>query len=73
MYHVCHACQRGNFLIFQSCLTFANFKNIWAILENLSRDIKNLNFDICKLSLSTNLINLKLLTSFSLEHVGLAE
>ena len=36
--------------IFQLCLTFANFKNIWEILENLSRETKNLNFDICKIS-----------------------
>ena len=35
-----------NFKIFQSWLTFANFKNIWAILENLSHETKNLNFDI---------------------------
>ena len=37
-----------NFWIFQSCLPFENFKNIWAILENLSRETKNLNFDICQ-------------------------
>ena len=33
--------------IFQLWLTFANFKNISVILENLSRETKNLNFDIC--------------------------
>ena len=38
------------FLIFQLCLTFADFMNIWAILENLSGETKNLNFDICKIS-----------------------
>ena len=27
-------------------ICIANFKNIWAILENLSRGTKNLNFDI---------------------------
>ena len=36
-----------------------NFKNILAILENLSREIKNLNFDICKISLRKNLVKLK--------------
>ena len=40
-----------NFSIFQSCSPFANFKNIWAILENLSRETENFNFDICKISL----------------------
>ena len=29
-----------NFWIFQLCLTFANFKNIWAILENLNKEFK---------------------------------
>ena len=62
-----------NFWIFQSCSPFANFKNIWAILENLSRETKNLNFDICKISLRKNLVKLKPLTSFSIEHVGLTE
>ena len=37
-----------NFWIFQICLTFANFKNIWAVLETSSRETKNLNFDFCK-------------------------
>ena len=46
-----------NFRIFQLCLTFANFKNVWAILENLSRETKNLNFDICKISLKKCKIN----------------
>ena len=55
----------------QLCSRFANFKNIWAILENLSRETKNLNFGICKLSLRKNL--LKSLTSFSMEHVRLTE
>ena len=36
-----------NFSVFQLWLTFAKFKNIWAILENLSCGTKNLNFDIC--------------------------
>ena len=75
-------CQRGanfltivqkNFWIFQLCSTFASFKNIWAILETLSRKAKNLDFDICQVSLRKNLVNLKPLTSFSLEHVGLTE
>ena len=38
-----------NLWIFQLCLTFANFKNIWAIPENLSREIKNLNLDMSKI------------------------
>ena len=46
--------------------TFANFDNIWIILENLSCDIS-------KTSLRKNFINLKLLTSFSMRHVGLTE
>ena len=45
------ACQFFNYFSkeknFQLQLTFANFKNIWATLENLSRETKNLNFDIC--------------------------
>ena len=36
-----------NFKIFQLWLILANFKNIWAILENLSSETTNLNFDIC--------------------------
>lgn len=39
------------FWYFQLCLTFENFKNISAILENLSRESKNLSFDICKIEL----------------------
>ena len=35
-----------NFSIFQLCWTFVHFKNIWAILENLSCKTKFLNFDI---------------------------
>ena len=62
-----------NIRIFQLGLTFANFQNIWAILENLSRETKNLYFDVCKISLRKNLINLKHLTSFSMEHVGLTK
>ena len=45
----------SNFWIFQLCSIFANFKNIWAILQNLSWKTKNLNFDICKISLRKNL------------------
>ena len=37
-------CAKMLFLLF---LNFLNFKDIWAILENLSRETKNLNFDIC--------------------------
>ena len=33
--------------IFQLWLTFANFKNICAFRENLSRETKNVNFNIC--------------------------
>ena len=33
-----------NIWIFQLWLSFANFNNFWAILENLSRERKNLNF-----------------------------
>ena len=36
-----------NFSVFKLWLTFANFKNIWAILEYLSRETKNLNFETC--------------------------
>ena len=61
------------FWIFQLCWTFANFKNIWAIIENLSCETKNLNFDICKISSRKNLVSLTPLTSFSMEHVGLTE
>ena len=62
-----------NFKIFQSWLTFANFKNIWAILENLSHETKNSNFAISKISLRKNLVNLNTLTSFSMEHIGLTQ
>ena len=62
-----------NFWIFRLCSTFSNFKNICAILENLSRETKNSNFDICKISLRKNLANLKHLTLFSMGHVGLRE
>ena len=62
-----------NFWIFQLSLTFANFNNIWATLENLSRETNNLNFDICKISLRKNFINLKSLTSFSMEHMRWTE
>ena len=62
-----------NFWIFQSCSPFANVKNIWAILENLSHQTKNLNFVICKISLRKNLINLKPLMLFSIEHMGLTK
>ena len=57
------------FWIFQFCLTFANL-NIWSIVEHLSRETKNLNFDIWKISLRKNLINLTLV---SIERVGLTE
>ena len=49
-----------NFWIFQLCSTFSNFKNICAILENLSRETKNSNFDICKILWWKNLVNLKI-------------
>ena len=51
----CFSKEFFNFSIFQSCLPFENFKNIWAILENLSCGTKSLNFDICKISLRKNL------------------
>ena len=44
-----------------------------AVLENLSSETKRLNFDICEISLRKNLVSLKLLTSFSMEHVGLTK
>ena len=46
----CFSKEFFNFWIFQLCLTFAYFKNIWAILENLSGETKNLNLYICKIS-----------------------
>ena len=49
----------------------ANFKKIWAILGNLSRETKNLNSGICKISLRKNVP--KSLTSFSVKHVRLTE
>ena len=61
------------FLNFSIMSIFATFKNIWAILQNLSRETKNSNFDFCKISLIKNLVNLKPLTSFSMEDVGLTE
>ena len=62
-----------NFWIYQSCSVFANLKNIWPVLEKLSRQTKKLSFDICKISWRKNLANLKPLTSFSIEHVGLTK
>ena len=50
---------------------YANFKNIGAIFENLSCKTNNLNFNIYKISLKKNLINLKPLISFSMESIGL--
>ena len=71
---VCQHAKRGaNFWIFQLVLAFVNSKNIWTILEKLSHEKKNLNFDICKISLRKNLINLKPLTFFLMEHVELTE
>ena len=61
------------FLNFSIMLDISNIKNIWTILENLPREAKNLNFDICKISLRKNLINLKPLKSFSMEHLRLTE
>ena len=58
---------------FFCCSLFANFNKVWTILENLSRETNNLNFDICKISLRKSLANLKPLTTFSMEHVGLTE
>ena len=62
-----------SFWTFQLCSAFANLKNICAILENLSRETKNLNFDICKILLRKNLVSLTPSTSFSMEHVGLTK
>ena len=62
-----------NFWIFQLCSTFSNFKNICAILENLSGETKNSNFDICKILLQKNLVNLKHLRLLSMEHMGLSK
>ena len=55
---------------FSIMLSICKFQEYFAILENLSRETKNLNFDISKISLRKNLISL---TSFSMEHVGLSE
>ena len=41
-------------------ICIANFKNIRAILENLSGETKNLNFDFCKISLRKILMNIKI-------------
>ena len=51
----CFSKEYFNFWIFQLCSTFANFKNIWTILENLSGKTKNLNFDIGKILLGKTL------------------
>ena len=61
------------FWIFQLCLTFANLKNIWAVLENLSRETKNLNFQFSKISLRKDLMNLEALMQFLTEHIRLTE
>ena len=58
-------------LLSEVYFTFANFKNIWEILKHLARETKNLIFNICKIWLTKNLITLKPLKSFSMEHVGL--
>ena len=60
-----------NFLIFQLYSAFANFKNIWAILENLwSKEFK---FWHLQNFIKENLVSLTPLTSFSMEPVGLTE
>ena len=80
-----HACQKAyqffnyfskeffNFWNFQLCSTFANFRNISAILENLSH--KTIKFKFWHLQ---NFIKEKpcqpsTFASFSMEHVGLTE
>ena len=45
--------------MFQLCITFTNFYNISATVENFSCETKNVNFDICKISLRKNRISLK--------------
>ena len=45
--------------MFQLCITFTNFYNISATVENFSWETKNVNFDICKISLRKNRISLK--------------
>ena len=72
------AYQFFNFFVFQF-LNFSIMLNICKFLEylansrKLSRETKNLNFDICKISLRKNFINLKPIIPFSAEHVGLIE
>ena len=62
-------------LFFESIFQFLNFSimlNIFqAILESLSRKKKEFKFWLRKISLRKRLVNLKTLTSFSMEHVGL--
>ena len=50
-----------------------NICKFQGILENVFRERKNLNFDICKISLSKNFINLKSLMSFSIDHMRLTK
>ena len=50
-----------------------NICKFQGILENVFCERKNLNFDICKISLSKNFINLKPLMSFSIDHMRLTK
>ena len=60
----------GNFQVLNFSVTLniciAYFKNIRVILEYLFRETKNLILTFAKISLRKNLINLKLLASFSM-------
>ena len=68
---------RSNYsTIFQKKLYFSIMLNTCKYqkyLGNLSHETKNLNFEVCTISMMKNLINLKPLTSFSMEHVRLTE
>ena len=55
--------------MFQLWLTFANFNNIWAILNNLSRETKNLKQKILTFAcFSLHIINLASLTYYAHHH-----
>ena len=49
------------------------FQEYLGISRKLILETKNSNFDICKISLRENLVNLKSLTSFSMVHLRLTE
>ena len=61
------------FLNFSIMLNISKFQEYLGNSRKLISRNKESNFDISKISLRKNLVNLKPLTSFSMEHIGLTQ